>query len=84
MSVRNGNLGVSVQNGAAGSACYLALDGALIAGNMSYGIGVGIPVAVAVAATVTVTRCTIANNSADGVLVSTLGSGPRPWRYRTR
>jgi hypothetical protein len=75
MSVRNGNLGVSVQNGAAGSACYLALDGALIAGNMSSGLGVGIPVAVVAEATVTVTRSTIANNSADGVLVSTLGSG---------
>lgn len=75
MSVRNGNLGVSVQNGAAGSACYLALDGALIAGNMSAGVSVGIPTAVAAQVDVALTRCTLANNAADGVLVSTQGMG---------
>jgi hypothetical protein len=75
LSARNGNFGVFAENGAAGSACYLALDRALIAGNMSAGLGVGIPANVVADINVAVTRSTIANNSADGVLVSTQGSG---------
>jgi hypothetical protein len=68
---RNGNYGIGVQNDVAGTACYLALDGALIVGNGASGISAGIPSAVAARVDVAVTRSTIADNGADGILVST-------------
>ncbi|MEO8674075.1 MAG: right-handed parallel beta-helix repeat-containing protein [Casimicrobiaceae bacterium] len=75
MSGRNGNQGVVVQNGTAGAECYLALDGALIAGNGNSAISVSVPAPVAGKSNLTITRSTLANNGADGVLVSTQGAG---------
>ncbi len=74
-SGRNGNQGVVVQNGTAGADCYLALDGAMIAGNGNSAISVSVSAPVAAKSNVTITRSTLANNGADGVLVSTQGSG---------
>jgi hypothetical protein len=75
VSGRNGNHGVSVQTSAVGTDSYLALDGALIAANGASGIGAGVPAVVVARTNVAVTRSTIANNGADGILVSTQGAG---------
>lgn len=72
---RNGNYGIGVLNDVAGTTCYLALDGALIAGNGASGISAGIPSAAKAGVDVTVTRSTIADNGTDGVGVSTHDMG---------
>jgi hypothetical protein len=74
-SVRNGGSGVSIQNGTAGTDVYLALDGAMIAGNGGVGVGAGIPVPLVARANVAITRSTIADNGGDGILASTQGAG---------
>jgi len=75
VSVRNGNYGVGLTAQPAGVACYLALDGAVVSDNGAAGISAGIAAAVASRVLLAVTRSVIAGNGADGIAVSTQGTG---------
>lgn len=75
VSVRNALHGIVVSAGAAGSACYLALDASQVSDNGAAGISSGIPAPVAARVLLSVTRCMISGNGADGIGVSTQGAG---------
>jgi hypothetical protein len=75
VSARNGSHGIGVSSSAAGAACYLALDGAMVAANGAAGLTVAVPAIVAGKVDVTVTRSTFAGNGTDGIAVSTQGQG---------
>jgi hypothetical protein len=75
VSVRNGNYGIGLTAQPAGVACYLALDGAVVSDNGAAGVSVGVAAAVASRVLLTVTRCMIVGNGADGIAVSTQGTG---------
>lgn len=75
VSVRNGAYGIAVAAGAAGVGCYLALDASAVSDNGASGISAGIPAPVAAQVILTVTRCMFTSNGADGIGVSTQGTG---------